>query len=209
MSKNITSEFWNERYRQKEFVYGKTPNQYLKEKLDELPVGKILLPADGEGRNGVYAATLGWDTFSFDPSTESQQKAKELAYHNQVEIDYQVTNVEQAQYPANYFDVLSLIYAHFSQDRRALHQKLATFLKKDSFLILEAFNKQQIKNQEEHPHAGGPKDPLMLYDLQSVKEDFEGFEFLEAENQTIHLNEGKYHNGPGDVIRIFAQKKIN
>src|SRR5699024_9845896 len=104
---------------------------------------------------------------------------------------------------------LSLIYAHFPQDRRALHRKLAAFLKKDGLLILEAFSKQQIKNQEEYPHAGGPKDPLMLYDLQSVQEDFEGFEFLEAENKTIHLNEGKYHIRPRNVIRIFAQKKAN
>lgn len=53
-------ERWDERYSQREFAYGELPNDYLKEQLARIPVGKILFPADGEGRNGVYAATLGW-----------------------------------------------------------------------------------------------------------------------------------------------------
>src|SRR5699024_9607423 len=164
MSKNITSEFWNERYRQKEFVYGEAPNQYLKEKLDELPVGKILFPADGEGRNGVYAATLGWDTFSFDSSMEGREKAESLAKDKGVKIDYRVVDADQAQYSFNQFDALALIYAHFPKNRRALHQKLSTFLKNGGYLILEAFNNQQVKNQKARHDAGGPKDLAMLYD---------------------------------------------
>jgi hypothetical protein len=50
---------WNKRYRNSEFAYGEHPNNYLKGQLEKLPVGKILFPAEGEGRNAVYAATLG------------------------------------------------------------------------------------------------------------------------------------------------------
>lgn len=57
---------WNERYSKEEFAYGEEPNQYLKEQLEKLDVGKILFPAEGEGRNGVYAAKLGWNVFAFD-----------------------------------------------------------------------------------------------------------------------------------------------
>jgi hypothetical protein len=40
--------------------YGRIPlwrssNLFFKQIIDTLPTGKILLPADGEGRNGVYA----------------------------------------------------------------------------------------------------------------------------------------------------------
>ena len=49
-------DFWNDRYGRAEYAYGKNPNVFFKEQLDLLPPGKILLPAEGEGRNAVYAA---------------------------------------------------------------------------------------------------------------------------------------------------------
>lgn len=59
-------EFWNRRYREKEFAYGIEPNEFLKEQLAQLPPGRILFPGEGEGRNAVYAAQLGWQVNSFD-----------------------------------------------------------------------------------------------------------------------------------------------
>ena len=54
-------EFWDTRYAEIDFAYGKTPNTFFKDSIDKLTPGKLLLPADGEGRNAVYAATKGWD----------------------------------------------------------------------------------------------------------------------------------------------------
>jgi hypothetical protein len=52
-------DFWNDRYSRKEFIYGIAPNEYLKEKLQEIKPGKILFAAEGEGRNAVFAAKTG------------------------------------------------------------------------------------------------------------------------------------------------------
>jgi hypothetical protein len=52
-------EFWNERYADSEYVYGENPNEFLVEQLAQLPLGKILFPCEGEGRNAVYAAQKG------------------------------------------------------------------------------------------------------------------------------------------------------
>jgi len=57
---------WDERYSNEAYAYGELPNDYLKEQLEKANVGKILFPADGEGRNGVFAAKLGWDVSAFD-----------------------------------------------------------------------------------------------------------------------------------------------
>jgi hypothetical protein len=46
-------EFWNERYANEEYAYGEEPNEFFKQELARLQPGRILLPADGEGRNGV------------------------------------------------------------------------------------------------------------------------------------------------------------
>ena len=60
---------WDDRYSKEEFVYGEEPNNFLREQLQKLKPGKILFPAEGEGRNAVFAATKGWDVYAFDISS--------------------------------------------------------------------------------------------------------------------------------------------
>lgn len=58
--------FWNNRYKEKEFAYGIAPNQFFKESINKLKIkGTILLPAEGEGRNAVYAAKKGLKVTAF------------------------------------------------------------------------------------------------------------------------------------------------
>lgn len=74
----IWTEKWNNRYSKPEFAYGEEPNNYLKENLINLPVGKILFPAEGEGRNPVFASKIGWKVTAFDISKEGQKKPSNL-----------------------------------------------------------------------------------------------------------------------------------
>jgi hypothetical protein len=73
------NEFWNNRYSTEEYAYGTLPNEYLKEEAEKLKPGNILFPAEGEGRNAVHAARLGWKVYAFDISTEAKLKAEKLA----------------------------------------------------------------------------------------------------------------------------------
>jgi hypothetical protein len=57
---------WNDRYKAGHYAYGKAPNLFFKEWLQKFEPGSVLMPADGEGRNGVFAAQLGWDVTSCD-----------------------------------------------------------------------------------------------------------------------------------------------
>lgn len=83
-------EFWNERYSTEAFAYGKNPNVFFKQELDKLGKGRILLPADGEGRNSIYAAKLGFDVYACDLSISGKTKAEALAAEEKVEINYLV-----------------------------------------------------------------------------------------------------------------------
>lgn len=200
--------FWDQRYSQPDFAYGTMPNEYLKSKLLSLSPGRILLPAEGEGRNAVFAAKLGWDVFAFDISVEGKKKAEKLALTNGVMIDYQVLDLESVDYPVNYFDAIAFTYTHFPESKRRLyHQKLSAYLKKGGVLILECFSKNHVNFQKDNPHAGGPKDESMLFDLEEIKEDFKGFEFIEAYETETELTEGLYHVGKASVVRVFARKK--
>ena len=104
---------WNDRYSKDGYAYGVQPNNYLKKQLEKLPVGAILFPAEGEGRNAVFSAKLGWKVSAFDISVEGKNKALKLAEANNVTIDYQVGELEKLSYKPEQFDAIALIYAHF------------------------------------------------------------------------------------------------
>lgn len=92
---NNWTQRWDDRYSSEEFAYGKEPNNYLKEQLEKLNPGAILFPAEGEGRNAIFAAKLGWNVSAFDISEEGKNKALKLAEANNVSIDYQVGELER------------------------------------------------------------------------------------------------------------------
>ncbi|MBU0696191.1 MAG: class I SAM-dependent methyltransferase [Bacteroidetes bacterium] len=205
----MTKEFWNQRYAAVGFAYGEEANEFLKETLVDIPKGKILFPADGEGRNGVYAATLGWQVSSFDLSEEGKKKALKLASQkNIIQLDYQVGDLKDLSYPEQSFDAIALIFAHFSGDIKSdYHHLLQKYLKKGGYVIFEAFSKNHLAYNSVNPKVGGPKDLVTLTSLEEVKDDFKDFEIIRLEEMEVELNEGNYHLGKGAVVRFIGLKK--
>jgi len=198
---------WNERYGQEEFAYGEEPNNYLKEQLAKLPVGSILFPAEGEGRNAVFAAKLGWQVSAFDISQEGKNKALKLAEKNQVSIDYQVGALDVLNFEPEQFDAIALIYAHFPANIKSIyHLKFDSLLKKNGTIIFESFSKKHLGYVTANEKVGGPKDIDSLFSIEEIKLDFPNYTFVELVEKDIELNEGLYHNGIGSVIRFVGQK---
>ena len=201
-------EKWDDRYSKKEFAYGEQPNNYLKEQLFKIPVGAILFPAEGEGRNSVYAATLGWTVFAFDLSIEGKKKAIQLANKHQVEINYEAGEFQSFTYQPNEFDAIALIYAHFPADKKSSYHKILTsYLRSGGIVIFEAFSKKHLDYVTKNEKVGGPKNISELFSIDEIKSDFNNFEIIELVEQEIELNEGLFHNGKGSVIRFVGQKK--
>jgi hypothetical protein len=200
---------WNSRYSKKSYAYGTEPNLYLKNKLGALlGTGAILFPAEGEGRNAVYAAQLGWDVSAFDISEVGKQKATQLAEQKQVSIDYKIGELEVLDYKPEQFDAIALIYAHFPPNIRSnYHRLLHTYLKKRGTIIFEAFSKDHLKFRNKNPHVGGPIDLDSLFSLEELTSDFQDYEILELKKTTIELNEGDSHVGTGSVIRFLGRKR--
>lgn len=199
---------WNDRYRKDEFAYGIQPNNYVKEQLEKLPIGNILFPAEGEGRNAVFAAKLGWTVSAFDISIEGKNKALRLAETNHVTIDYQLGELQALHYKPEQFDTIALIYAHFPADIKSLyHKKLHTYLRQGGFVIFEAFSKRHIDYIAKNEKVGGPKDIASLFSLNEIKSDFANYEIIALEEKEIELNEGLFHNGTGSVIRFVGKKQ--
>jgi len=198
---------WNERYSTNEFAYGEQPNNYLKEQLEKLTVGTILFAAEGEGRNAVFAAKLGWTVSAFDISIEGKNKALRLAETNNVIIDYQVGELQTLNFNPEQFDAIALIYAHFPADIKSLyHNSLDKYLRKGGLIIFEAFSKKHIDYIAKNEKVGGPKDIASLFSIDEIKSDFDNYEIIELEEKVIELKEGLFHNGEGSVIRFVGRK---
>ncbi len=196
------SNFWNERYANDEYVYGTEPNQFYKEEIKKLTPGKILFPAEGEGRNAVYAATQGWNVTAFDASSEGKRKAEKLASTRGVTIDYLISNYDDIQFTPALFDCIVMTYTHMPPlKRNEYHQKLISFLKPGGKLILEGFSKEQIEN-----NTGGPKDINMLFSEEELKTDFKDLSHLFIEKTKVTLREGLFHQGESAIIRAVGTR---
>lgn len=199
---------WNERYREKEYAYGTEPNEFLKEQLQQLQPGTILFGAEGEGRNAVHAAKLGWNVHAFDISMEGRKKAWELAKANQVSLHYQVGELPNLDYTNGQFDAIALIYAHFPPDIRSeYHKLLDTKLKNGGTVLLEAFGKNHLDYRNRNPKIGGPSHLDLLFSTDELQSDFKDYAILELVEKEVELREGRYHNGKGSVIRFVGRKK--
>jgi SAM-dependent methyltransferase len=199
---------WNDRYSTDEFAYGEQPNNYLKEQLMQLETGTVLFPAEGEGRNAVFAAKLGWKVSAFDISIEGKNKALQFAENNNVSIDYQVGELQELDYKAEEFDAIALIYAHFpSAIKSSYHKTLSNYLRKGGLLIFEAFSKKHLDYLAKNEKVGGPKEIDMLFSIEEIRADFENYEILVLEEKEIELNEGLFHNGQGSVIRFVGRRE--
>ena len=201
-------EMWNNRYADEEYAYGTAPNQFFQETLDKYNLeGNILLPAEGEGRNAVYAAKKGFNSFAFDISVEGKKKALKLAKKEEVLINYEVGDLFDLQLTKEKFDVVALIFAHFPPNIiTKYHNKIAELIKPNGYLILQGFSKNHFELQKENPNAGGPKNIDFLFSVDAIKKEFPHFEIILLEEKEVELNEGKFHNAQSKVIRFIGRK---
>lgn len=201
-------EFWNNRYKIEDSAYGYEPNEYFKRQITKLESGKILLPAEGEGRNAIFASKLGWQVSAFDMSEQGKIKAEKLAKKNNVKIDYKIGEFGELKYEEEQFDVIGLIYAHFSADQKSkYHKALDRYLRKGGTIIFEAFSKKNLDLNAKNINTNGPKDIDALFSTDEIKKDFSNYEIVELKEETLNLNEGKYHKGLSSIIRFVGTKR--
>lgn len=205
---NKMENFWDQRYREPEFAYGKEPNAFFLEQILLLPKGKILLPAEGEGRNAVFAAENGWIVTAFDCSSAAMGKALHLAESQNVTIEYQVSDFENARYENNSFDCLAFIFTHFSKEKQqAYFDRMFHFLKPGGTVIVEVFSTDNLALRKANPGIGGPVDPGMLFRPEEMAFIFRDFDKKILQQVRTELHEGLFHNGTASVIRVVATKK--
>ena len=196
---------WDQAYSDVEgYKYGEQPNAFLKEQAHRIPPrARVLLPGDGEGRNGVWLAEQGHQVCALDNSAVGLAKAEALAHRRQVTLQTVLVDLADWQPEPASADAVVLTYLHLPPPLRTpVMHKLVQALKPGGVLLLEAFHPRQLQY-----NSGGPKNEAMLYTLDMLRGDLAAGmqELLASESETL-LDEGPGHQGPAYVTRWIGQK---
>ena len=194
---------WNERFAKDGFAYGNTENDFLRESVHFLPQGKILSLGEGEGRNAIFLAKLGYDVTAIDYSQVGIEKSQKLARDNKVKIQTILADLTTYKLEKDHWQGIVSIYFHvYKNDRAIIHRNCVDALSKGGVLILESYSTNQLKFG-----TGGPKNIDLLLDLDEVLRELEGLDFKIARVTERDVIEGDYHTGRGSVVQIIAIKK--
>ncbi|MFH0759288.1 MAG: class I SAM-dependent methyltransferase [Bacteroidota bacterium] len=193
---------WDARYDTDQYVYGKEPNLFFASCLKPLQPGKLLLPGEGEGRNAVFAATLGWVVDAFDQSGIAFKKAQLLMQAHGVHVRYQVNDITGYSFEKESYDAIGLIFLHMIPEiRKLLHNRVVESLKPGGRVILQAFHTSQLGNP-----TGGPRSLEMLMDKKTLMDDFPSLNHERLEEAELTLTEGLLHQGPARVVQYIGIK---
>jgi trans-aconitate methyltransferase len=129
-------------------------------------------------------------------------KSRELARLKGVALRAECADLNHWHWQKDVFDVVVSIYLHFAPEiRPVLHRAMFDALKPGGVLIMEAFNKSQLQYK-----SGGPQVEAMLYSAEMLRGDFACADIELLEETITELEEGKYHVGPGAVVRLVLHK---
>lgn len=195
---------WNQRYSEPGFAYGTEPNDFLAANAERcLPAnGEVLCLAEGEGRNAVFLARLGFLATGVDSSAVGLEKARALAAQHGVDIQTVVADLEEFELGTARWDGIVSIWCHTPSDLRArLHRSVVAALRPGGVLLLESYTPKQLEYK-----TGGPPTAELMMTLAAVREELAGLEFLDAEEKLREVHEGKYHDGMSAVLQVVARK---
>jgi len=193
---------WDARYQGDDFVYGTAPNDFLRDQITRLPVGKVLCLAEGEGRNAVFLAERGFTVTAVDMSPVGLEKARRLAEQRGVAIDTVVADLADFPLEPGAWDGIVSIFAHMPPAaRRHLHHEVVAGLRPGGVFVLEAYRPEQLDYG-----TGGPPTAELMMRLDALRAELAGLEFDLAAETTRNIREGTLHHGRGAVVQILAHK---
>ncbi len=183
---------WNNRYNTGEYIYGKEPLKFLKEKLDILIRGKALVLAMGEGRNAVFLAGNGFDVDGCDISEKAIEKTKLFSRESGVTLNAFVADLEEYKIPSDKYDLITCFY----YTQRDLIPQIKEGLRKGGMVMFETYSIDQLKYGDNAP---GPKNPEYLLKHNELLDSFRDFRILYYREGEIAENKS--------VVSLIAQKK--
>ncbi len=161
---------WDDRYAATELIWSAGPNQFVEEALHDLPPGRGLDLACGEGRNALWLAGRGWQMTAMDFSSVALDKGRRLAEQRGVDgIDWLVGDALNDPLPDG-LDLAVLAYLQIpaAQRRQVLRRAFAALRGGGTFFLVAHDSTNLTEG------TGGPQDAAVLYTAEDVLDDLAG-----------------------------------
>lgn len=176
---------WDERYAAAGLVWSAGPNQFVEHELADLPPGRALDLAAGEGRNAIWLARQGWEVTAADFSQVALDKGRAVAGDRTVRwvCADATTWTERSAY-----DLVVIAYLQLpAHERRAAVQAAFHALWPGGTLLVVAHDSTNLAEG-----TGGPQDPAVLYTAEDVLADLggEGYETIRAGRVARSVGDG-------------------
>ncbi|MHA1525171.1 MAG: SAM-dependent methyltransferase [Alphaproteobacteria bacterium] len=197
-------DYWNQRYEAEGYLFGREPNAFVKSQAHLFRPGQeVLSIADGEGRNGVFAARQGAHVTSVDFSAPAQEKARALAKEFEVEITFKQGDVFELREPAGAYDIVLAIFIQFAapDQRVTLFDNIKRLVKPGGLVVMQGYRPEQLAFG-----TGGPPHIENMYTSQLLRAAFADFDIRHLEEHDTQVNEGSGHAGMSALIDMVARR---
>ncbi len=175
----MDSREWDERYSGAGFEWTTRPNQFVAAELPDLPPGRALDLAAGEGRNSVWLAERGWRVTAVDFSRVGLEKGRQLATArglDEARIDWVVADLRDYEPERGAFDLVLIAYFQVGAELRAtVLGRAAAALAPGGTLLAVGHD---LSNLTEG--VGGPQYPEVLYTPEAISAELSGLRVLRA-----------------------------
>ncbi len=200
----MSNAFWDERYRKDGYYYGTEPNDFLRAEAARIPKGAVLCLAEGEGRNAVYLAGLGYTVTAVDFSAEGLRKAEALAKQRGVEVTLVEADLAAFDLGTDAWSGIVSMWAHTRPEVRGrLHRDVARALVPGGVFILEAYRPEQLAFG-----TGGPADITMLPSLAMLRTELASLELVIAREVERDIQEGTKHVGMSATVQVVGIRSM-
>jgi SAM-dependent methyltransferase len=196
----VDAHAWNERYSSSELIWTADPNLFLVAETKDLPPGRALDVAAGEGRNAVWLARGGWDVTALDFSEVGLAKARALAEHARVTID---TILGDATHPVGgVYDLVVVLYLHLPEEqRRQAIAHAAAAVAPGGLLLVVGHDPTNVT-----AGLGGPQDPRVLFTPDDLVADLRGTGLVVQRAERVHRMVGA-PDGGGTAIDALVRAR--
>lgn len=185
----MDAEAWDERYAGTELVWSATPNLFVAAECADLPPGRAVDLAAGEGRNALWLARQGWQVTAVDFSRTGLDKGRAVA--GDLPIEWERADV--LHWHGEGFDLALLAYLQLpaAERREAVRRAFAALRPGGTFLLVA----HDTSNLTEG--TGGPPDPAVLMTAPDILDDLAGesFDVVRAERVAREVRVDDEHGG--------------
>jgi SAM-dependent methyltransferase len=192
----VDSQEWDRRYAAAELIWTAEPNRFAVAELQDLPPGRALDIAAGEGRNAVWLASRGWQVTAVDFSAAGLDKGRRLAQARGVAIDWVRADVRDYQPEAGSFQLVLIAYLQLHEPELAgVLRRAVTALAPGGTLLVVGHD---VTNLTEG--TGGPPDPAVLYTPESITRSLGGLTVVRAERVRRPVATADVHRDAVDTL---------